>query len=62
VWPTNLVAINEWMAANTNTLTDEDGEYQDWIEIYNGSTNSVNLDGWCLSDDTNNLAKWRFRP
>ena len=39
------------MASNVSTLADEDGDYSDWIEIYNGGTVAVNLEGWSLTDD-----------
>ncbi len=54
------VVISEFMAANDETLIDGDGEYSDWIELYNTSSNSVDLTGWYLSDDTNNLTQWVF--
>ena len=52
--------ISEFMADNANGIADEDGTRSDWIEIYNPGLLDVNLDGWFLTDDTNNLAKWRF--
>jgi hypothetical protein len=52
--------ISEFMASNTRTLADENGDYSDWIEIYNPNPGTVNLDGWYLTDSTNNLGKWRF--
>jgi hypothetical protein len=52
--------ISEFMAANNASLADEDGEYSDWIEIYNAGDQAVNLAGWSLTDDTNSLAKWQF--
>lgn len=52
--------ISEFMASNTRTLADEDGSYEDWIEIYNKSTNTVDLNGWYLTDSRNDLTKWRF--
>jgi hypothetical protein len=52
--------ISEFMASNTRTLADEDDEYSDWIEIYNPNPNAMSLDGWFLTDTTNNLGKWRF--
>jgi hypothetical protein len=54
------LVINEFLAMNDSILADEDGEYSDWIEIYNGSTNIVDLDGWFLSDDAGELDKWRI--
>jgi hypothetical protein len=32
----------------------------DWIELFNQGTNAVNLNGWCLTDDPERLAKWAF--
>jgi hypothetical protein len=52
--------ISEFMAANSRTLADEDGEFSDWIEIYNPGSTTINLDGWFLTDSTNSLSKWRF--
>ena len=45
------VRINEFMAFNSSTLKDQDGEYPDWIELYNSSSQNVNLSGWSLTDD-----------
>jgi hypothetical protein len=52
--------INEFMALNQSTLADEDGEYSDWIEIYNPTDQPVNLAGWALTDDKNLPGKWIF--
>jgi hypothetical protein len=54
------VGISEFMATNQNTILDEDSNASPWIEIYNPSTSDVNLNGWALTDDTNNLMQWRF--
>jgi hypothetical protein len=54
------VAISEFMASNGLTLADEDGDYPDWIELYNGGEAAVNLNGWYLTDSASNLAKWRI--
>ena len=54
------VRINEFMANNTRTLADQDGDYSDWIEIYNSGAQAVNLEGWYLTDDPELLTKWRF--
>ncbi len=48
------------MAINSKTLMDENGEYSDWIEIYNPGETAVNLDGWFLTDKADNLRKWEF--
>ena len=54
------VIINEFVAGNLTGLMDEDGERQDWIEIYNRGTNIVNLLGWSLTDDPGFPGKWIF--
>ncbi len=50
--------INEIMASKSSVIADEDGEYPDWIELKNGSTSSVELDGLFLSDKKENLKQW----
>ena len=59
------VVITEFMASNTKITGtfdyhDEDNDYSDWIEIYNNSLNSVNLENWSLTDNAANLTKWQF--
>ncbi|PYK02366.1 MAG: hypothetical protein DME23_01735 [Verrucomicrobia bacterium] len=54
------VLISEFMAVNNTTLTDQDGQYSDWIEIYNSGADTVDLDGWYLTDSSTDLTKWRF--
>lgn len=54
------IVINEIMAENNSTVTDQDGEYDDWIELYNNTSTSIDLSGFNLSDNTTNLAKWTF--
>ena len=52
--------INEILASNSSVLDDEDGDSEDWIEIYNRGTSIVNLQGYGLSDDPYNLMRWVF--
>ena len=52
------VQITEFMASNEQTLTDDDGDYSDWIELYNSGTDKINLAGWHLTDDGDELDKW----
>ena len=52
--------INEFMSYNASFLVDEDGDYSDWIEIYNRGSEPLNLFGCGLSDDENYLNKWVF--
>jgi len=57
---TASVFISEFMADNDTTLLDIDGDASDWIELYNDSSNTVNLTGWHLTDDATNLVQWTF--
>ena len=54
------LVISECMADNQNGIKDEDGSRADWLEIYNPGPLAENLEGWFLTDTTNNLTKWRF--
>ncbi|MCH6257721.1 lamin tail domain-containing protein [Puniceicoccaceae bacterium K14] len=47
------LVISEFMASNSTTIVDEDGEYSDWIEIHNTGSASENLEGWYLTDNDN---------
>jgi hypothetical protein len=54
------LVINEIMAGNFSAVADQDGEYDDWVELYNGNNYSINLDGYYLSDNENEPTKWSF--
>ena len=54
------ILINEFMASNSTVLADKDGEYSDWIEIYNPTSSDINLSGWSLTDDIGDSLKWIF--
>lgn len=54
------IVINEIMASNNLTLTDEDGDSEDWIELFNTSNSSINLSAFYLSDDSTDLTKWQM--
>lgn len=54
------IVINEFMCSNSSYANDEFGQYDDWIEIYNNSSNQINMSGLFLSDDTLILKKWAF--
>ena len=57
---TQSVVINEVMSSNAVTLADEEGDFPDWIELYNTSAQPVSLTNFSLSDDPGNLPKWKF--
>ncbi|MHC1774495.1 MAG: CotH kinase family protein [Lentimicrobium sp.] len=50
--------INEFMASNSSTITDDQGEYEDWIELYNGGSEPVWLGDKYLTDNLGNPEKW----
>ena len=54
------LVINEIMAGNSTAVADQDGEYDDWVELYNGGSNLINLQGFYLSDNENDLTKFTF--
>ncbi|MEP6794543.1 MAG: CotH kinase family protein, partial [Saprospiraceae bacterium] len=54
------VMINEGSNRNYSMLADEDGEFPDWIELYNSGSDTVNLIGYALTDDEDVPAKWVF--
>jgi spore coat protein CotH len=53
------VVINEILASN-HSITNADGSLSDWIELFNTSTNSVNVGDMSLSDDPNAPRKFVF--
>ena len=52
--------INEFMALNTETITDEYGQYDDWIELYNTGPDSAFLGDLYLTDDFLVPLKWKL--
>jgi hypothetical protein len=57
---TGVVVINELMPVNSTTAADQNGQYDDWIELYNKSQATVDMSGYCLSDNSKKNLKWRF--
>jgi hypothetical protein len=55
-----ILFINELMASNDSANTDPNGEYDDWIEIYNPSATAVDISGWYITDDPAQLTKYQF--
>ena len=57
----NAQTISEFVANSTSTtFVDEDGDASDWIEITNATAGAVDLAGWYLTDDPDDLTKWSF--
>ena len=54
------VRINEYTSRNQTVLYDHDGDYHDFLEIYNFSDTAVDLSGYTLTDSKDEIAKWEF--
>jgi len=54
------IVINEILTSNTTVNKDEDGTYQDWIELFNSGSTAVSLTSYGLSDDALLPFKWTF--
>lgn len=54
------IYINEFMASNGETLADPQGDYDDWIEIYNADIYPVNIGGMYITDDLSAPTKWKI--
>ncbi len=52
--------ISEILAANSGGLNDSDGDSSDWIELYNPTSQPINLQGWALTDSPADLNEWVF--
>lgn len=52
--------INEFVASNEDGLEDEDLDSSDWLEIYNGQDQQLNLDGYFLTNDPTFVNRWRI--
>lgn len=50
--------LNEGSNRNYTTIPDEDGDYPDWIELYNAGNDTVFLGNYSLSDNASNPQKW----
>lgn len=53
-------AITELLALNDTGVVDAFGDHSDWIEIQNTGAEDADLEGWYLTDNPENLTKWRF--
>lgn len=56
----NNLIISEVLPSNTYTIKDIDGDYSDYIELYNGTNNDIDLTGYYLSDSIVDPTKWQI--
>jgi hypothetical protein len=54
------IVINELLPVNTSVMPDQNGEYDDWIELYNLSGEVKDISGYFLSDNKDHFSKWEF--
>src|SRR5690348_14107912 len=54
------VVLNEVMSSNFSAYPDENGKYNDWIEVFNAGSLPENLSGYGLSDNENERFKFTF--
>lgn len=60
-WPE--LRINEWMASNPSTsgiLDPADSQADDWVEIYNPTSETISLNGWSISDSADDPFKFQI--
>lgn len=57
---TKSVVINEILPKNTQYGSDEDGEFDDWIELFNLSNEDIDISGYYLTDSKKEYTKWKF--
>ena len=55
-WP----VLNEVVASNPGSFKDSAGAATDWVEVHNPTAEPIDLEGWFLSDDEAEPARWRF--
>ncbi len=59
-YTTVSVRINEYMTDNKSIIYDCEGDYNDWIELFNTSDEAIDLSGYKMTDNTENIDKWEF--
>ncbi|HPE76540.1 MAG TPA: lamin tail domain-containing protein [Draconibacterium sp.] len=57
---TPQIVINELLPKNTQYGSDEDGDFDDWIELYNPADEDQDISGYYLADSKKNPTKWKF--
>ncbi|NJC27518.1 lamin tail domain-containing protein [Neolewinella antarctica] len=60
--PAGALAINEFVADNdsTSNISDPDGGYPDWIELYNTTDAAIDLSDTYISDKDDDRLKFKF--
>jgi len=53
--PTGTIVINEFMSHNDNAWPGPDEDYPDWIELYNTGNTPIDVGGWYMNDNLEEL-------
>ena len=54
------IVINEIMPVNSTIVADQNGEYDDWFELYNSSELEIDVSGCYLTDNKSKILKWQI--
>jgi hypothetical protein len=54
------LVINEFMASNNSIIQDPQGQYDDWVEIYNYGLDAIDASGMYLTDNLAAPTKWQI--
>ncbi|MBN2592591.1 MAG: lamin tail domain-containing protein [Sedimentisphaerales bacterium] len=54
------LVINEFMASNNDMIADPQGQFDDWIEIWNSGLEPIDVGGMFLTDNLSDPMKWRI--
>jgi hypothetical protein len=54
------LSVNEFLASNETVNQDEQGEFEDWVELYNAGDTPLDVGGMYLTDDLSRPTRWRF--
>ena len=57
---TGDLVINEFLASNTAAVADQNGEFDDWIELFNKGSIAIDLSNYSISDDNSDLSLFTF--
>ncbi len=57
---TSNLFINEFMVSNVLSHENANGDYEDWIEIYNSGDSPVDLAGYYMTDDLQAATYWQI--
>ncbi len=56
--PAASIRINEFLASSDADFADEDGDFSDWVELHNTGDQPIDLNGWYITDDEEDLTQW----